>query len=278
MDKLHQIFTLSVPFLQSIKSIRYLSMICKSMVAEEEALFHAFLIMLRDNVNEWFLDIFLNKKFFDYNFVKLNKDAMEFLNFTPGLKIKSWKTLAYFLDINLELNPIDVAAPSMFRTVTPAVALMHHIDRMKEKLKIIKNRMLKNKANLHNFKSHLALQMSNYNQKVKKIGILTSSLPDVLSSMQKIVFETDIADFEIQKNIIKKICSQITRDLPVIRTMLHELDHHNRLLRQRKNLYIKTQTDYVDAKQIFDRKRNSYLLCIYNVNMDMIKGNGLKNA
>ena len=278
MDKLHQVFQLSVPFVQSIQTIRYLTLICKSMVAEEETLFHAFLIMLRDNVNEWFLDIFLNKKFFDYNFVTLNKNAMEFLNFTTGLKIKSWKTLAYFLDINLELNPIDVAAPSMFRTTTPAVALMHHIDRMKEKLKIIKNRMLKNKANLHNFKSHLALQMSNYNQKVKKIGILTSSLPNVLSSMETVVSETDISDFEIQKNIIKKICSQITKDLPVIRTMLHELDHHNRLLRQRNNLFIKTRTDYLDAKKIYDRKRNSYLLCVYNVNMDMITDNDMKNA
>ena len=63
--------------------------------------------------------------------------------------------------------------------------------------------MLKNKSNLHTYKAHLALQMNNYNMKVKQIGVLITTLPRVLSSMQMIVSENDIDDFEIQKNIIK---------------------------------------------------------------------------
>ena len=216
MDKLHQIFKLSVPFVNSIETVRYLSLICKSMFAEEEALFHSFLIMLRDNVNKWYLDLFFpNNKLFDYNFPALHKVAVNFLNFKPGQKIISWKTLAYFLDVNIELNP-TIVAPSLFRSTTSDVALMHHLNRVKDKIKIIKNRMLKNKSNLHNVKSTLSLQINNYNMKVKHVGVLTNTLPKVLSSMQDVIAETDVDDFEIQKNIVKKICSQITKEVPVL--------------------------------------------------------------
>lgn len=279
MVKLHQIFKLSIPFVNSIETVRYLTLICKSMNAEEEALFHRFLIMLRENVNESFLDLFFpNNKLLDYNFPELNKVAIDFLNFKPHQKIISWKTLAYFLDVNLELNPIKVAAPSLFRSNTNDIALMCHLNRIKEKIKIIKNRMLKNKSNLNNIKSNLSLHMNNYNMKVKHIGVLTSTLQTVLSSMQQIVTETDVDDFEIQKNIAKKMCLQITKETPVIRTLLHELDHHHRIFKQRNNLFLKSETDYLDAKKIYDKKRNSYLLCVYNVNVDMIKKKDMKNA
>ena len=279
MDKLHQIFKLSIPFVNSIETVRYLSLICKSMIAEEEALFHGFLIMLRDNVNKWYLDLFFpNNKLYDYNFPVLHKNAVDFLNFKPAQKIISWKTLAYFLDVNMELTPTNVAAPSLFRTTTSDVALMHHLNRLKDKIKIIKNRMLKNRSNLHNVKSNLALHINNYNMKVKHVGALTSTLPKVLSSMQNVIAEDDVDDFEIQKNIVKKICLQITREVPVIRTLLHELDHHHKMFKQRNNLFIKAKIDYSDAKNIYDRKRYSYLLCVYNANMDMIKENDMKNA
>lgn len=263
-------FEFSIPFLCNVKDIISLSLTCKTLFAEEEAFFFMFMYTVREIVDNFFLDLFLKHRLFDYEYPEVKHDIVQFFNFKQHQSRYSWKTRSLLVDLNIQINPQRHVNKLFFRSANEFVGLLQHMHKLKSQLKLKEQRMNKTLHQYQMYQTHIQNTISNYALKMKHLNVLTAGIPPMLSTMQKSIFLHD-GRVENCKDETKKMCSRLSSKFSVVRSMMNSLDSEVRFLGQKENIFRNAKNDAQYLQHIVRQKEKSYLLYVYNVNKNLSK-------
>lgn len=270
-----QYFSLCVPFLGSLKDTMSLCLTCKYLQQEEDSLFHFHLLAIREQVDEYFLDLFLNHRMFDYEYPQVYKQVVNFLNYkthTEALKY-SWKTCALLVDLNIDFQPVETSKRTYYRVSNSNIGMLQHLSKIRAQLHLVDKRVTKNNSTFTLQQKRLSNALSDYTLKVNHVNVLSNQIPPLLNIMQRQISQKNMLKLNMQKNETKKLCTKLTGKFGVIRTMLNQIDSQVRFLCQKQNVLDSAKKEKMFLQQLIQRLEKSFLLYVYNVNKDILKQN-----
>ena len=270
-----QYFSLCVPFLGSLNDVMSLSLTCKYLQGEEDSLFHFHLVAIREKIDEFFLDLFLNHRMFDYEYPQVYKQVVNFFNYktnTDPFKY-SWKTCSLLVALNIDFEPVETSKRTYYRISNSNVGMLQHLSKVRAQLHLVEKRVTKNNTTFTLQQKRLSNALSDYALKVNHVNVLSNQIPPLLNIMQKQISQKNMLKLNIQKVQTKRLCTKLTGKFGVIRTMLNQIDSQVRFLCQKQTVLDLANKEKMFLQQLVQKLEKSFLLYVYNVNKDILKQN-----
>ena len=160
---------------------------CKYLQGEEDSLFHFHLVAIREKIDEFFLDLFLNHRMFDYEYPQVYKQVVNFFNYktnTDPFKY-SWKTCSLLVALNIDFEPVETSKRTYYRISNSNVGMLQHLSKVRAQLHLVEKRVTKNNSTFTLQQKRLSNALSDYALKVNHKNVLSNQIPPLLNIMQK---------------------------------------------------------------------------------------------
>ena len=260
------VYDLATPYFISPLDVLNLCQTCKYLNKNENNYYHLYLIMLREVVNEHFVELFHEQRLISYEYMEPHNELVQFLNYNKNARKYSWKTCFMLFFLNFSIYPKKEYPCTKLICKNNSISLLLPISVLKTKCSQYTKNYLKYHNTVVMYKNKLNNIYREYIRKVEHVNILTNELPFALKNIQK-EFSENITVSET-KGKIQQMCRKIVSNHSTVRNIQNEMDIHVKTLERR----VKNERYAEEKLNYFDKVVNNLIMYhnfyVYNIMKD----------